>query len=85
MSNSAISATPAAASEAAIAEPTPPLPDTSTRAPLQRPALALHAAHEAGAVELVAQQRAVGALEDRVAGAGDPARSASPRRPATGS
>ena len=58
-SYSADAGTPAAASDAAMAEPTPPLPTTSALAPAVA-ALALQAAHESGAVEHVAEQRAVG-------------------------
>ncbi|MCY1548660.1 hypothetical protein D9M68_847840 [compost metagenome] len=36
MSNSISSAAPAAAIDAAMADPTPPVPDTSTRVPLNR-------------------------------------------------
>ena len=43
-----------------MAEPTPPLPTTSARAPRRLEALALEAAHEPFAVELLAGEPAVG-------------------------
>ncbi len=55
-----------------MGEPTPPLPTTSAFFPCEVEALALHPADEAGAVELVAEQRAVLAQQHGVGRAGDP-------------
>ena len=71
MSKSAMRATPSAASEAAMPEPTPPVPDDQARASLDVEALALETASEAGAVEHVADQLAVVPQEHRVARTGD--------------
>ena len=58
---------PAAASDAAMAQPTPPQPTTSARAGGVE-TFALDAAHEPGAIEHVAQQAVVGPAQYGVTG-----------------
>ena len=64
-------ATPSPAIDAAMAQPTPPVPTTRTGRARELEFLALQAAREARAVEHVAEQRAVGTTQNGVAGAGD--------------
>ena len=66
-----MAARPLAASAAAIAEPTPPVPTTRQRVPAQAHTLALGAANKARAVEEITEQRSVGPAQDRIAGTGD--------------